>query len=120
MARGDELVGHGHTNAERQGALAEGRRARAAGALPRAHRASTAAARRRGWLSPWISESRVTPDLLAETGYRYTLNWCHDDQPMRDAHAQRRSAVVGALPAGAERHPDDRGAPDGRARTSRR
>ena len=35
-----------------------------------------------GWLSPWISESRVTPDLLAETGYRYTLNWCHDDQPL--------------------------------------
>jgi allantoinase len=24
----------------------------------------------------------VTPDLLAETGYRYTLNWCHDDQPL--------------------------------------
>ena len=24
-----------------------------------------------------------TPDLLAETGYRYTLNWCHDDQPVR-------------------------------------
>ena len=21
-------------------------------------------------------------DLLAETGYRYTLNWCHDDQPV--------------------------------------
>jgi allantoinase len=36
-----------------------------------------------GWLSPWISESRLTPDLLAETGYRYTLNWCHDDQPVR-------------------------------------
>ena len=35
-----------------------------------------------GWLSPWISESRSTPDLLAETGYRYTLNWCHDDQPV--------------------------------------
>jgi hypothetical protein len=35
----------------------------------------------RGWLSPWISESAVTPDLLQETGYRYTLNWCHDDQP---------------------------------------
>jgi hypothetical protein len=35
-----------------------------------------------GWLSPWISESRVTPDLLAESGYRYTLNWCHDDQPV--------------------------------------
>ena len=24
----------------------------------------------------------VTPDLLAETGYKYTLNWCHDDQPV--------------------------------------
>jgi hypothetical protein len=35
-----------------------------------------------GWLSPWISESRLTPDLLAETGYAYTLNWCHDDQPL--------------------------------------
>ena len=46
----------------------------------------------RGWLSPWISESRSTPDLLAETGYRYTLNWCHDDQPVPHAHAQRRSA----------------------------
>ena len=36
-----------------------------------------------GWLSPWISGSAQTPDLLAETGYRYTLNWCHDDQPVR-------------------------------------
>jgi allantoinase len=25
---------------------------------------------------------RRTPDLLAETGYGYTLNWCHDDQPV--------------------------------------
>ena len=38
-----------------------------------------------GWLSPWISESRITPDLLAETGYNYTLNWCHDDRPVRMA-----------------------------------
>jgi hypothetical protein len=22
------------------------------------------------------------PDLLVETGYRYTLNWCHDDQAL--------------------------------------
>lgn len=35
-----------------------------------------------GWLSPWISESRHTPDLLAECGYQYTLNWCHDEQPL--------------------------------------
>ena len=23
----------------------------------------------------------MTPDLLQETGYKYTLNRCHDDQP---------------------------------------
>ncbi|HZE12039.1 MAG TPA: polysaccharide deacetylase family protein [Burkholderiales bacterium] len=80
VKRGDEIVGHGHTNSERQGDLPEAeekkllescrdRIARESGRAPR------------GWLSPWISESAVTPDLLAETGYRYTLNWCHDDQP---------------------------------------
>ena len=81
VARGDELVGHGHTNAERQGTLDEAAERELllhcrqqmqlhSGQVPS------------GWLSPWISESRVTPDLLAETGYAYTLNWCHDDQPL--------------------------------------
>src|SRR3546814_11712373 len=32
--------------------------------------------------SPWIAQSRVTPDLLADAGYRYLLDWCHDDQPV--------------------------------------
>ncbi len=81
-ARGDELIAHGHTNAERQGglpeaeerALIEGCRSR----LLAAHGTAPA-----GWLSPWISESFVTPDLLQEAGFRYTLNWCHDDQPTR-------------------------------------
>ena len=81
-ARGDELIAHGHTNAVRQSELDEA-----------AERSLIAACRERieaesgvaptGWLSPWISESRLTPDLLSETGYRYTLNWSHDDQPTR-------------------------------------
>lgn len=80
MARGDELVGHGHSNAERQGVLAEpAERALLAACRDHIQRASGQAPA--GWLSPWISESRHTPDLLAETGYGYTLNWCHDDQP---------------------------------------
>ncbi|TFY98507.1 polysaccharide deacetylase family protein [Ramlibacter rhizophilus] len=80
-ARGDEIVGHGHTNAERQGHLAEhAERELLLACRERIARESGAAPQ--GWLSPWISESRHTPDLLAETGYRYTLNWCHDDQPM--------------------------------------
>lgn len=81
VKRGDELIGHGHTNSERQNTLDEA-----------AERALLIACRERiqtesgtdpaGWLSPWIAETQSTPDLLAETGYSYTLNWCHDDQPL--------------------------------------
>jgi len=81
-ARGDELVGHGHSNAERQGALDEAsERELLVMCRTRIELASGGAPT--GWLSPWISESALTPDLLAEAGYRYTLNWCHDDQPQR-------------------------------------
>lgn len=82
MARGDELIAHGHTNAEHQAAYDE-----ATERALLAHCADRLAAftgmRPAGWLSPWIAESTLTCDLLAETGYRYTLNWCHDDQPTR-------------------------------------
>jgi len=84
VARGDELIGHGHSNAHRQSDLDENgerelllhcrERIAAESGVPPA-----------GWLSPWISESHLTPDLLAQTGYRYTLNWCHDDRPVRMA-----------------------------------
>jgi len=81
VQRGDELVGHGYSNAMRQGGLEESdERALLADCRERITRESGTAPT--GWLSPWISESRLTPDLLAETGYRYTLNWCHDDQPV--------------------------------------
>lgn len=84
---GAEIIAHGHTNAERQGDMplaaeremierCTERIALEEGCAPR------------GWLSPWISESADTPDLLAATGYDYTLNWCHDDQvlPIATAH----------------------------------
>ena len=81
VARGDEIVGHGHSNAERQGDLGEAaERELLQRCRERIHAESGRAPQ--GWLSPWISESRLTPDLLAEAGYRYTLNWCHDDQPL--------------------------------------
>ena len=82
VARGDELIGHGHTNAERQGDLNEADE-RALLLHCRQRIAACSGAAPAGWLSPWISESRLTPDLLAETGYGYSLNWCHDDQPVR-------------------------------------
>ena len=80
-ARGDEVVGHGRTNSERQSVL--DRTAEAAliaettDVLAQAERVAP-----KGWLSPWIAESHHTPDLLAEAGYGYTLNWCMDDQPV--------------------------------------
>ncbi|MBC9178607.1 polysaccharide deacetylase family protein [Pseudoroseomonas ludipueritiae] len=80
-ARGDEIAGHGRSNSERQSTLpeAEERALIAEATLAIARREGVAP---RGWLSPWIAESRATPDLLAEAGYRYTLNWCADDQPI--------------------------------------
>ncbi|MDB5873947.1 MAG: polysaccharide deacetylase [Ramlibacter sp.] len=80
--RGHEIVGHGHTNAERQGDMTETEeKALLENCKQRLVQAGLAAPS--GWLSPWISETVHTPDLLAESGYRYTLNWCHDDQPVR-------------------------------------
>lgn len=81
VARGDELIGHGHSNAERQGLLPEAEEraliVHCRESMQQAHGKAPA-----GWLSPWISESVCTPDLLKEAGFRYTLNWCHDDQPV--------------------------------------
>jgi allantoinase len=81
VKRGDELIGHGHTNSERQAEMKEeDERALLLSCMKTIKTKSDQSPA--GWLSPWISESFVTPDLLAETGYRYTLNWCHDDQPV--------------------------------------
>jgi len=81
-ARGDEIVGHGRSNAERQGTLDEAaERALIAEATARIAREEGAPPA--GWLGPWISQSRLTPDLLAEAGYGYLLDWCMDDQPVR-------------------------------------
>ena len=80
-ARGDEIVGHGRTNSERQGVLDEaGERALIAHATERLAREEGRAPA--GWLGPWISHSHAPLDLLAEAGYRYLLDWCMDDQPI--------------------------------------
>lgn len=80
-ARGDEVVGHGRTNSERQSILSPMDEAQLiADATNRITQAEGVPPT--GWLSPWIAESRATPDLLAEAGYGYTLNWCMDDQPV--------------------------------------
>jgi len=79
-ARGDEIVGHGRTNSERQADYPE------AGEAALIREATDVIAQRegtppRGWMGPWISESTVTPDLLKEAGYAYLMDWPCDDQP---------------------------------------
>ena len=80
-ARGDEIVAHGRTNAERQSTLDEtGERALIAETTEMIARHE--GSRPRGWLGPWIAQSRLTLDLLREAGYEYVLDWCMDDQPV--------------------------------------
>jgi allantoinase len=93
-ARGDEFVGHGRTNSERQGVLDEAEEA-ALIAEATAVIARHEGAPPKGWLGPWISQSRITPDLLAESGYVYLLDWCMDDQPV---FMRTRSGPILALP----------------------
>lgn len=79
--RGDEIAAHGGTNATAQGSLAHPRETQMIADVT--ERLATLGVRPTGWLGPWISESDATPDLLAENGYRYVLDWAHDDQPTR-------------------------------------
>jgi len=80
LARGDELVGHGRTNAERQADLSEDDERALIAEVTRELTGATGKPPA-GWLGPWISQSHHTPDLLAEAGYGYLLDWAHDDQP---------------------------------------
>ncbi|MEO9650478.1 MAG: polysaccharide deacetylase family protein [Roseobacter sp.] len=92
--RGDEIAGHGRTNAERQGDLSQEEERRlildATKVLSEQHGKAP-----KGWLGPWISQSVHTPDLLHEAGYEYLLDWCHDDQP---TWMQTRSGRILSVP----------------------
>jgi peptidoglycan/xylan/chitin deacetylase (PgdA/CDA1 family) len=37
--------------------------------------------RPKGWLGPALTETFNTPEILAELGLTYLLDWCNDDQP---------------------------------------
>ena len=97
-ARGDEIAGHGRTNSESQSDMDEAEEAAMIAEATRVIAAGAGTAPR-GWLSPWIAETDVTPDLLVEAGYTYTMNWCMDDQPV---WMHTRSGPLLSLPYGQE------------------
>ena len=79
--RGDEIVGHGRTNSERQVDMnvAEERACifEAAATIEKHE-----GARPRGWLAPYISQSHDSLDLLKEASFAYMMDWSLDDQPV--------------------------------------
>lgn len=81
IKRGDEIVGHGRTNAERQGQMPEEEERRLIRDVVETIRTKSGQ-RPLGWLGPWVSESHVTPDLLQEEGFIYHMDWMSDDQPI--------------------------------------
>lgn len=78
--RGDEFVAHGRTNSERQAGFSRDEERELIEEATRAIRDHEGTAPG-GWMGPWISETLTTPDLLAEAGYRYVMDWPCDDQP---------------------------------------
>ena len=79
-ARGDEVVAHGRTNSEHQDGMWEPDEARLIQEVTdtiTSHEGKPPG----GWMGPGLSETKVTPDLLQEAGYRYLMDWPADDQP---------------------------------------
>ena len=92
--RGDEVIGHGRTNAERQDHLFEADEARLIAECTE-ELARHTGSRPRGWLGPYLAQSQVTLDLLKEAGYAYVMDWPFDDQPI---WMRTRSGPILAVP----------------------
>lgn len=80
IARGDEFVGHGRSNAERQDALPPEQEE---ALIREAYDAiiSYTGKAPAGWLGPYLAQTDITLDLLREAGFSYVLDWPADDQP---------------------------------------
>ena len=76
-----EIIAHGRSNSESQKDFAVAEEA-ALIAQSRDRLTEAFGEAPKGWLGPWMAQSHLTPDLLAEAGFIYHLDWCHDDQPI--------------------------------------
>jgi allantoinase len=79
--RGDDIIAHGRTNAERQKGLWEVDEKRLIEDATNAIRKNEGKPPK-GWLGAAASENAATLDLLKEAGYTYVLDWPCDDQPI--------------------------------------
>jgi len=79
--RGDEIVGHGRSNAENHRGMWEADEERIIREVTETfakHEGKPPA----GWMGSGAYETANTPDLLKEAGYRYIMDWPMDDQPV--------------------------------------
>jgi len=81
-ARGDELIGHGLSNGTERPIDMDETTERAMVKDVTARMTAADGVKPAGWLSPYLTPSLVTTDLLVENGYEYVLDWgtC-DEQP---------------------------------------
>jgi len=80
-ARGDEIIGHGITNSKPLAAMEEAEERQLIEDVT-ARLTKEEGKPPQGWLSPYLAPSERTPDLLAEQGYDYILDFgMVDDQP---------------------------------------
>ena len=76
-----EIVAHGRTNSENQNGMSvEAERALILEVTEHIREIEGEAPL--GWMSPGANPSVQTEDLLQEAGYRYTMDWPMDDQPV--------------------------------------
>jgi allantoinase len=80
-SRGDDVLGHGRTNAELLRGMWEDDERRAIEECTQVIE-QYVGVRPTGWMGPGALESNVTPDLLKEAGYTHLLDWPFDDQPI--------------------------------------
>lgn len=82
VARDWAWLAHGETNSKLHTGLdEEEEREVLAGIVGTIERAT--GTRPRGWMGPGLTETAHTPELLAELGLDYVLDWTADDQPFR-------------------------------------
>ncbi len=81
LKRGDEIIGHGRTNAEAQGPPVPADEARLLTEVREAIKKHTGQDVR-GWMGPWMSQARRRPNCWSDTGYKFVMDWPADDQPV--------------------------------------
>jgi len=80
MQLGWEWMGHGQTNSRFIANMKEDEERQVIRDVIETIQRATGQ-RPKGWLSPALTETFHTPDLLAEEGIEYVANWVNDDQP---------------------------------------